>query len=353
MRGSALYCVSAMLLSACASTELNYNTLDLGSTTNDLLTRQIGYNLSNFIDSELAFPAQIIINSGTATTADSLQPTVTAPFSKQFTNTAAVAMSGNNPGTTLTNAAQLGAFGLSLQAQDTRTQNWAYATITNARQAARLSALYRFAVDGDKKKLKENYPLLQKSVGITKPECLRDKNKYSEAVFASGTTTDPKTGLPRYFSSCLTGYSPQGSGITLSEGSDTFSILVPDEYYLKQPNCVLCGGNRTVNARLRNDHLGNWLHWKGSLGAAKADTYMPGDIFLGRYGKYELFVDHRQPEKFAQFSLFVLAASTDADATVTSGGSGGGGGGSAGGGGSSGKGAAPAAQILIAPGLVQ
>ena len=125
-----------------------------------------------------------------------------------------------------------------------------------------------------------------------------------------------------------------------------------NEYYQKQPGCVLCGANHAVNARLRNDRLGNWLRWKGSLGAAKADRYVPGDIFLGRYGKYELYVDQHQPAKFAQFSLFILAASTDADAPVTSGGSGGGGGGG-GGGGSSGKGAAPAAQILIAPGLVQ
>ena len=49
-------CVSviavAFQLAGCASAELNSNTLDLASTTDDLLTQQVFYNLSNFIDSD-------------------------------------------------------------------------------------------------------------------------------------------------------------------------------------------------------------------------------------------------------------------------------------------------------------
>jgi hypothetical protein len=68
-----LSCATAVfIVSGCASTELNYNTLDIASSTESLLTRQVLYNLANFLDSEIALPAQIVVLSGTATTADTV-----------------------------------------------------------------------------------------------------------------------------------------------------------------------------------------------------------------------------------------------------------------------------------------
>jgi hypothetical protein len=116
VRGAGFGCFAAIFLCGCASTIPHDKTLDLASTTDTLLTRQIGYNLSNFLDSEFAFPAQIVVNSGTATTADTLTPTLTAPIAKQVTNTGQLVATA---GATTANAAQLDATALSLQGQDT------------------------------------------------------------------------------------------------------------------------------------------------------------------------------------------------------------------------------------------
>ena len=51
-------CAAAVLVSGCASTQLNENTLDLAESTDNLLTKQVKYNLAQFIDSQMAIPAQ-------------------------------------------------------------------------------------------------------------------------------------------------------------------------------------------------------------------------------------------------------------------------------------------------------
>jgi hypothetical protein len=70
------------------------------------MMQQVFYNLSNFIDSDLAYAAQAVVSSGTATTSDTLG----------------------------------GSFSY---------DNWAYAPVADAFRARRLMALYRFAVTGD------------------------------------------------------------------------------------------------------------------------------------------------------------------------------------------------------------
>jgi hypothetical protein len=74
-------------LAGCASTELTFNTLDIASTTDDLMTEQVFHNLSDFIDSDLAYPTQLVIGSGTATTNDSLTANYTDPLTFAVQNT--------------------------------------------------------------------------------------------------------------------------------------------------------------------------------------------------------------------------------------------------------------------------
>jgi hypothetical protein len=68
------------------------------------------------------------------------------------------------------------------------------------------------------------------------------------------------------------------------------------------------------------------------LERAKGDNYSAEDIYLGRAGKYELFVNHKCPGKYAEFVLFVLAAATESPTSTGGGGAGGGGAGGGGGG---------------------
>jgi hypothetical protein len=95
----------AIQLGGCASAELNSNTLDLASTTDDLMMQQVFYNLSNFIDSDRAYPAQAVVSSGTATTSDTLGGSFNYPLTSMVATTAELVrtVGGMNAGNQFTN----------------------------------------------------------------------------------------------------------------------------------------------------------------------------------------------------------------------------------------------------------
>jgi hypothetical protein len=213
MRLNILSTASALIISGRSSTELNYNTLDIASTTDSLLTRQVLYNLSNFLDSDIALPAQIVISSGTTTTADTVGATATAPLSKSLTTTAqgvstiAAPAAKTPPSVAITNSVMGVRAGTSLSAtgQDVRSQNYSFTLITDSNQMWRLKALYRFAIDGDERKFVEDYPLIYKTVSQQRNVCLRDKSRNNAIVYGTATTADANSGLPSEpFKSCLT-----------------------------------------------------------------------------------------------------------------------------------------------------
>jgi hypothetical protein len=342
----------AVTLAGCASTELNYNTLDIASTTDSLISKQVLYNLANFMDSDLALPAQIVISSGTATTADTLTGSATAPLSKSITGTSQlVNTASSNPSlaaTNLTTAVKAGA-SLTGGVQDVRTQNYAFQMITDPYQLWRLKSLYRFAIDGDENKFLRDYPRIYKTINHQRNVCLQDQLT-RRTVYGTATNNDPSSGLPNSFVSCITSAGGGGSAPTMTKGQDTYSDLVPDPYYLTGPTCLICrqrNGKYAVNDRIK----GSWLRWRALPGATRLDNFAEGDIPLGRYGHYELFVDRDYPEKFVDFTIFAFAASTQSDSAV-SGGSGGGGAsgaGGSGGGGSKGPQAATAGILIATP----
>jgi hypothetical protein len=109
-------------------------------------------------------------------------------------------------------------------------------------------------------------------------------------------------------------------------GTSAFSTEIPDEQHLRDPStCILCYGRRglTINKKLQ----GTWLHWR-DLNGAPVDprrAIQPGDVRLGQSGHYELYADQEEPWAFVEFSMAVLAASTQADQPAASAGAGGGG----------------------------
>ena len=349
------------IVASCASTELNFNTLDLATTSSNLITGQVLYNLANFIDSNLTYPSQIVINSGSATTSNSIGASFSTPLSTAITDvTQIVRTVSAAPSTVLTGSRQGVTAGSSVgpSISDGRNQNWAYTPVTNAFQAARLTALYHFAVDNDETELRRNYPLLFQAVSHQRNICLTDNFGRPITVTYVPAKPDPtKPDAPpppaqfKYtaFTRCLTSWAQGGSGnatISTSAGTDTFSTMRPDPYYLQGPNCVLCSSRHyrrsnslEVNPRLK----GGWLRWRALPGASgfRPDTYEPGDISLGQFGHYELFIDRNQQEKLPVFVVFILAASTQTD-SGTAGSTGASQGGS-------GAGAKSAVQALFAP----
>ncbi len=310
------------LIPGCASLQLNSNTMDLASTTDDLLQRQVLFNVEKFIDNDAAIPAQIVITSGAASTTNSVSPNLTAPLGSALTT--GIATNGVKIDQALKNPLSLG-----VSASDTWSQNWGFAPITDVYQMRRLSALYRYAVDGDAVRFVHRYPLLYKSISITHPECLRDSSgvlKLNYDAGASGTT-----GLSRSATLCATqtatGGGGGGNGFQVGATTVSDSKYVRDEYYLKGPACAVClrHGHLTKSENLQ----AGWLRWVNLPGAGNPEARppLPGDRSLGVFGHHELFLTQGQGDRLAEFTLFVLAASTQVDATSASNGFSGPGGG--------------------------
>jgi hypothetical protein len=313
---------ASLLLAGCASTQLNYNTLDLGSSSDDLITKQVLLNLSNFIESDLAIPAQIEIASGSASTTLSITPQFTDPLSKAIqatetvATTVAAAVSTTKTGQELTTKAAKQAL---LSGSDGWTQGWTFTPIEDPFQLRRLRAVYRYALDGDRNRLLDSYPILTKSVGEQKSICVADPvtgrmvtQKISIADNRNRVVEVNDCVIKTSGASSILGAGYLNSGHTLSN-----NFAVPDEYYLRRPACVIClrrgqqifrEADLQVNERLE----AGWLRWRSIPGApahARADRSPgPNDIFLGRYGFYLLYVAPEDADKFAEFTLFVLTA---------------------------------------------
>jgi hypothetical protein len=132
-------CVVALssTLAGCASTQLNYNTLEIASTVASLQTKQVLSNISAFIDDPDTLPAQVAVNSGSITTTNSVTPSITESLTKS--NAVLGAVSATR--TAVQSATQAGT--------NQSTQSWSVAPVSDGDNLARLRALYMFAVTGD------------------------------------------------------------------------------------------------------------------------------------------------------------------------------------------------------------
>jgi hypothetical protein len=134
MKRASCLVLSALLLAACATAELNENTLDLAGTVGYLQTAQIIDNLGRFIDSPDAIPAQIALTGGIVQIANTINPTWMRPYS--FLTTGGVTTASKEKV-------------LQLDYIDQWTENWNLAPVSDSEDLKRLRALYRYAVYGD------------------------------------------------------------------------------------------------------------------------------------------------------------------------------------------------------------
>jgi hypothetical protein len=245
-------------LSGCASSQLNYNTLDLASTTDSLLTRQILHNFSNFLDRAVAIPAQMVISSGTATTSNSVTPTLSTPLDAGVTTTTTLLRAATTT-TTNTLTAQTANKTAGLSASDSWNQSWAYAPVTDPDRLKRLQALYRYAVEWSDEttgvsKFVANFPLVYKSASYNKPLCLEDiKSSNKNAPINEPDSLDldltPKAPVPVKPSSdhiqvCVTAAGTSGQALSHGATTKTFTRQIPDEHYLSGPTCIVCNSFR-------------------------------------------------------------------------------------------------------------
>ena len=232
-----------VLLPACASTQLNYNTLDLASKTDDLVTQQVLHNFAVFLDNPAAVPAQVTVSSGNATTSNSVTPTLSAPLNNGVTTTRLFSAA---PTTTVTEA--IASRSLSVAASDSWNQSWSYSPVTDPMRMKRLQALYRYAVDWSSysdggARLVHSFPLIYKAVNYNEPLCLYGKDKDGKVLklqlpVASPTTPDQDPKQTAKILLCASS-TPQGLAASRTAATRSYSTQVPDEYYLTGPTCIV------------------------------------------------------------------------------------------------------------------
>src|SRR5579871_5087015 len=76
------------LVASCASSQINYNTLEIASTYDQLITKQVAYNLMKVYDDPYGLPALVKVTAQTTTAQNSITPSLSYPVTAQLTQLA-------------------------------------------------------------------------------------------------------------------------------------------------------------------------------------------------------------------------------------------------------------------------
>jgi hypothetical protein len=216
---------ASVILFGCASAQLNYNTIDLASSSSRLITSQVLYNLAQFRSSPFAIPAQVSIPSGSATTTNSVTPTISVPLTSSLTTV--IANSAAAPAffsTSNTHAKPNGTIGGSVA--DQWSQNWTVTPLDEPDQLLRLRAIYRYGAGLiDRAEFTCEYPLVQenKSSGGSGQQSV---NININGVTASAGVESNKPANSDEYS--------------YKNAPCKSNIGTPDPSFLKLPTCIIC-----------------------------------------------------------------------------------------------------------------
>jgi hypothetical protein len=260
--------VGPLLLSSCASMQLNSNTVELSSTIDDVYTRETLNNISKFIDNKYSIPSQMSIGAGVFQTVNTVNPSLTVPITGQVAKTATNVITGVASGTgeTQTRVGTLAGAGAGISATNTQQQNYTVAPLNDEIALMNQQALYQHVV---------------------------------------------------WNTNLLVTYTPSRVFVNKQFFYDPFA--------LQYPQCVLCSKNQdqpfdssakqgqnrkdlVVNPRLAK---GGWIHWDVS---GRDDL-----VDLGHYGNHELFMDTGDFSS-GVLTNFVLATLSYSSPTETFGG---------------------------------
>jgi hypothetical protein len=265
-----------LLCAGCASTQLNYNTLEISDTIDSILTKQVLSNLGRFVANPYAIPSMTTLSSGTVTTTNSVSPSFSDPLTDTVATTTSVAkvLVGATTSTTSIVGTTTGK-GLTIGATDQWMQNWVTNPIIENHILRRLRALYRFA---------------------TIPEMTRDQLICEYAIVTlsgpGGKYSIPCDGLAHV--------------------SRRTRMINADPDFITRPGCVICEplgggpGRLVVNEKLTN----GWLR------SASSDP--TAEYLLGIYGGNRLYLGTSDVEAFYDFILFVQEATVEQSAASSS-----------------------------------
>ena len=163
MRKNILWAAASLLVSGCASWQLNYNTEEVAGTVERLIKDQIVLNLGRFLVDPQTIPTQVAIPTGSVTTTNQLSASWTDPLSRTLVATQQFVRSAT-PSITGIGASTYAASTITSGANNQASQNWALSPIGDADPLRRLRALYRYATSAPGANLCREYPLMLTSV---------------------------------------------------------------------------------------------------------------------------------------------------------------------------------------------
>jgi hypothetical protein len=259
------------IVGGCASTQLGYNTVDIGNSVDRIITSQVLDNFGRFIGNPYAIPSMITLTNGTVQTQNSVTPMVTDPLSSMFatTNTVANVTKGATT-TTGTIVGTVAGRGLTVSANDQWMQSWTTNPIIENHILRRLRALFRYA---------------------TIPTMTKD-----ELICEYAIVTLPPPG--KYTIPCT-----KDGRVTRNGG-----IMVnPDPDFITRPGCVICesldGDHKlVVNEKLKNE----WLNYQPT------PIELVTEYSLGLHNGYLLYLNRPEDiRSYEDFILFVLEATVE------------------------------------------
>jgi hypothetical protein len=313
--GAAISFVAA--LGGCASTQLNYNTLELASTVGDIQTKQVLFNLSLLLDNPGAIPTHVDISSGTATTTNSVSPTFGMPMNTASSVVDTVAkVASATPSTTSTSqiTSSVASSTATVQLQDQWVQNWAYDPVVAGDELRRLRSLYKYALGLiDDQRLIDEYPLLTKELQVNYGAGSMN-SIHNDPVYC------PNIGLLTNGTAEDIARNNQSGALTTAECNGVqINVQIPDEQFMHEPSCIICIGRHEIytrrsrpriNPRLRQLH-GGWL-------LTEANDIPKDAKYLGTYAHHSLYARRADLEKLSEFTLFILTATAQSAAVSAS-----------------------------------
>lgn len=227
-----------LAISGCANTQVSYNTLDIASTYDTLITKQVVFNILKTRENPTGIPAFVKVASQSAQTTDAVNPTLAFPFSPQttLTQTAASITSGKS--------LQTAARGLSLQLQAQWNSNYSISPVDDPDQLRRIRSIYQYVTGNlTEEDFEADYPIIQVS-GTSAASSSKTIVSGSFAGSPFKVTIGgekPDANKKKYVRRACHGFDKNGNCQW-----DWIGIK-PDLTFIQPPGCVMCDYNTPLS----------------------------------------------------------------------------------------------------------
>jgi hypothetical protein len=340
-----VFIATTAVLGGCASTQVNYNTLDIASTYDQLITKQVTFNLQKTLDNKDGLPAFVKITAQTATTQNTISPSATIPWTSQITKLAQASVAP--AGTTIQDSetSQLAGRGLSFAATDQWNQSYTLSPVQDTDQIRRLRTIYQFVtrtlpssglpLGNSTEDFECQYDMLQASTGGT--DTNTQKTTLTITVDGKPVTVTQSTAPPPRPRQV---YLRRAYVTDVTEPDETTILAYgwvptnPDVTFITLPGCVLCDyGEKPgpkdkeeireytslTDADISNAHLlrknrnlrDDWLYLPGEVVGQDA-------VALPSNGLTTLYVKNDGMMYFYELALFTLDAASEGTGSPSS-----------------------------------